>query len=70
MSNYTTFKRTWWKFNANWPDGREPSIGDKLDIEYWDTFGEAYKHCQDMNADSTNFPDPNPLSMKYEFDSV
>ena len=68
MKTYVTFKRTWWKFNPNWSGGLEPCIGDKLNIKHWATREEAYNYCQQMNSDSYNFPDPNPLSIKYEFD--
>ena len=70
MKNYMTFKRTWWKHNPKYPthqQGLEHELGEKLDKEYWDTEEEAWNHCRDMNNDPTNFPNPNPYSMKYEF---
>jgi len=65
-----TFKRTWWIYNSEWPDGLEPGAGDKLDIQHWDTEEEAREHCQHMNSDPANFPANNELSMKYEFAKV
>lgn len=66
--NYRVFTRTWWTFNESWPNGLEPCPGEKDYIEDFETESEAREFCQYNNAN--NLPDHNPLSLKYEYESI
>ena len=65
---YEVFKRTWWCFNEKWPNGLEPEAGEREHIDYFDTEDEAREYCQYHNKHS--LPENNPLSLKFEFDSI
>jgi hypothetical protein len=68
IMKYKVFKRTWWKRNSNWPKGLEPSPGRKRTVQYFDTIEDARQFCKFHNNNS--LPKHNPLSLKYEFESV
>ena len=60
---YTTFIRTWWRRNAEWPNGLEPHPGQKTYCGSYGTEAEARAACQAYN----NANDPGPLSRKMEY---
>jgi len=65
MTHYKTFKRTWWKRNKNWPDGRAPCIGKKK--YFSNTFIDqdaARDFCMAWNATH----DAGFLSLKAEYE--
>ena len=67
MACYRVFTRTWWKHNASWPDGREPSIGRKTVIARHVYSEESARDmCRVYNANH----EPGKLSRKAEYESV
>lgn len=60
---FTVFTRTWWKENADWPDGLEPEAGPRTTIGYAKTEDEARTIAQDYNKNNK----PGRLSRKAEF---
>ena len=67
MSNYIVFTRTWWRWNENWPDGKEPHAGEKSFVKGFNSEGDAQEFCQFQNS---QLPVTNPLSFKYEYTST
>ena len=63
---YKVFHRTWWRYNRDWPDGREPGVGRPITIEYVNTEAEAREACSAWNA----CHDPGFLSDKAEYMEV
>ena len=62
---YRVFTRTWWKRNADWPGGREPSAGRKTTIaRNVQTEEEAQAICRRYNTSH----DPGFLSRKAEYE--
>ena len=68
MKNYKVFKRTWWKYNKDYPNGLEPSAGPKKHVCYFNTEEEARNFC--MHNNKNNLPANNTLSLKYEYTQV
>lgn len=64
--SYRTFTRTWWKFNASWPGGREPHAGRKTYRGHYQNENEAREACQVYNEAH----DPGQLSRKMEYESA
>jgi hypothetical protein len=62
---YTIFKRTSWRYNAEWPDGLEPSFGRKIRVEFASTEAAAQKRCDSLNAGITG---KNRFGLLYEFE--
>jgi hypothetical protein len=61
---FTVFTRTFWKPNASWPGGREPSLGRKYTIEKGiQTAEEARDICRVWNANHN----PGQMSRKAEY---
>lgn len=61
---FRIFVRSWWKWNAAWPGGREPhATGRKHTIAWADTEQEARAIAQEYNRTHN----PGPLSRKAEF---
>ena len=63
---YAIFTRNWWRYNSDWPDGKEPHIGRKKIIGYAETIEKARGICDEWNKNN----DPGPLSRKAEFTDV
>lgn len=61
---FKMFTRTWWKLNASWPDGREPSMGPKHTLGYADSEEEAIRFCREWNGANK----PGKLSKKCEYE--
>jgi len=60
---YEVFHRTWWKSNPNWPNGREPGVGESFHIAYTKTEEEAQAMCKEWNSNHY----PGLLSDKAEY---
>ena len=64
---YRVFTRTWWKHNAEWPNGLEPCPGRKTVIHRRvETEDEARKLCQEYNRTHK----PGKLSRKAEYETA
>jgi len=61
--SYRVFTRTWWRYNANWPNGLEPSPGRQHTIARHCTEAEAQDICRVWNANHK----PGRLSKKAEY---
>ena len=62
---YEIFKRTWWKKNPSWPNGREPQQGRSNHVKYVETEAEAREICREANKELAE--KSNPMGMGYEF---
>ena len=63
---FRCFTRTWWKENADWPNGLEPAPGAKRYKGTFSTEQEAREFCQDWNSRHK----PGRLSLKCEFEAI
>ena len=64
---YRTFIRNWWKFNPEWPDGREPDpTARKHSMGKYETEDEARAACQEWNRTHK----PGKLSRKMEYEEI
>ena len=66
QGRYRVFTRTWWRFNSEWPSGREPHLGRKYTIGWADTAEEARAIGQRYNDTHK----PGPLSRKAEYEDT
>jgi len=63
-TSYCVFSRTWWRENADWPNGLEPCPGRKHTLAQHCTEDEAKRIASDWNLAHT----PGRLSRKAEYD--
>ena len=67
---FRTFKRTWWKENAAWPNGLEPEAGRKRYTgDRYDSESEAREACREFNNGPRTAREKR-LSLKMEFEEV
>ena len=64
--NCNVFTRTFWKENADWPNGLEPAMGRKTYIARNVPEEEARAICKDWNATHK----PGRLSRKAEYEEA
>lgn len=64
-SNFRAFRRSWWILNPNFPNGREPHLGTKYHLAYFDTNEEARAYCIEWNKGRR----PGRTGIKAEFES-
>ena len=64
-SNWRAFRRYWWKPNKDSPGGREPALGNKQHLQYFDTKKEARDYCIEWNKGRR----PGRTGIKAEFES-
>ena len=66
MTKYKVFHRTWWKYNRDYPDNREPNLGKEKFISWAYSYESAQDICRVWNANH----DPGKYSDKAEFYQV
>jgi hypothetical protein len=66
LKRFRVFHRTWWRKNADWPDGREPGVGKSHHVGWANTEAHARHLCRRWNATHT----PGPLSDRAEFETA
>lgn len=64
--SFHVFTRVWWKRNPEWPNGREPHLGRKTTINWFQTEESARAACKQYNDSH----DPGPMSRKAEYEEV
>lgn len=64
-SKWRVFKRYWWRLNKDFPGGREPALGNKQHIRFFDSKKEARDFAIEYNRTSR----PGRTSIKAEFES-
>ena len=64
---FQVFQRTWWKENADWPNGLEPEAGKRRRIgKPFATIDEARAECREWNATHK----PGRYSRKAEIEEI
>ena len=63
---FEVFHRTWWRNNPDWPDGREPGVGQSRHIGWAQTEARARYMCRQWNASH----DAGPLSDRAEYSAA
>jgi len=63
---YRVFVRNWWRNNPNWPNGLEPSPGQKRYIARNVSYDEARTICSQYNETHK----PGRFSRKAEFEQT
>ena len=65
LRRFRVFHRTWWRENADWPDGREPGVGESHHVAWASTEAHARHLCRRWNAAHPE----GPLSDRAEFET-
>jgi len=63
---YFCFHRTWWRYNPEWPNNREPQAGDPTRIAVVEDEQEAVNICRNWNK----LHDPGKYSRKAEYTEI
>ena len=66
LKRFRVFHRKWWRENADWPDGREPGVGESHHVAWANTEAHARHLCRRWNAAHP----AGPLSDRAEFETA
>ena len=68
--SYRVFSRTWWERNTSWPNGLEPSPGDKRTIKTVNTEAEAREACKEWMGTHQFSKEDKHLALAAEYERI